>query len=49
LLGRTRKNDVIDAAVVLLAEDGGQIVTSDLNDLKALAAAAGRYVELIRV
>jgi hypothetical protein len=48
LLGQTRKSDVIDAAIVLLAEDGDQIVTSDPNDLEALAAASGRHVELIR-
>ncbi|HEY6559919.1 MAG TPA: hypothetical protein VI072_21695 [Polyangiaceae bacterium] len=48
LLGQTRKSDVIDAAIVLLAEDGDQIVTSDPNDLEVLAAASGRHVELIR-
>jgi hypothetical protein len=48
LLSRARKSDVIDAAVVLLAEDGDRIVTSDLDDLEALAEACGRHVELIR-
>jgi hypothetical protein len=48
LLARARKSDVIDAAVVLLAEDGDQVVTSDPDDLRALAEASGRHVELIR-
>jgi hypothetical protein len=29
LLGLTRRRDVVDAALVLLAEDGDTIVTSD--------------------
>jgi hypothetical protein len=48
LLGRARTNDVIDAAVVLLAQDGDQVVTSDPDDLKALAVASGCHLELIR-
>lgn len=48
LLAATRKLDVIDAALVLLARDGDHIVTSDLDDLRTLAAASGRHVELIR-
>lgn len=47
LLGKTRREDVIDAAIVLLAEDGDQIVTTDPEDLAALARGAGRHVELI--
>jgi hypothetical protein len=47
LLGRARKSDVIDAAIVLLAEEGDRIATSDPDDLSALAAACGRDVELI--
>lgn len=39
--------DVIDAGVVLLATDGDEIVTVDLDDLEQLAAASGRHVELI--
>jgi hypothetical protein len=49
LLGRTRANDVVDAAVVLLSVDGDQLLTSDPDDLTALAAAAGIHLELIRV
>jgi len=49
LLALTRHSDVVDAALVLLAEDGDQIVTSDLGDIEPLALAARRQVDLIRV
>lgn len=49
LLGRARKSDVVDAALVLLASDGDRIVTSDPDDLRGLAAAADRHVEIVRV
>jgi hypothetical protein len=48
LLGATRTADVIDAALVLLAADGDDIVTLDLDDLQLLASAAGCHVELLR-
>lgn len=48
LLARARTSDVIDAAIVLLADDGDHVVTSDPHDLKTLALASGRHVELIR-
>jgi Ser/Thr protein kinase RdoA (MazF antagonist) len=48
LLARTSASDVIDAAVVLLAVDGDDIVTLDRRDFEALVRAAGRHVELIR-
>lgn len=48
LLGASRQTDVIDAALVLLAEDGDRIVTSDPGDIAPLAASTGRHVELIR-
>lgn len=48
LLGITRRRDVIDAALVLLANDGDHIVTSDPDDLEPLARASGRHVEVIR-
>ena len=47
LLEATRRADVIDAAVVLLAEDGDQILTSDPEDLAPLAAASGRHVDIV--
>lgn len=49
LLRATGTDDVIDAAVVLLAHDGDEILTSDPDDLTALARAAGRHVELVAV
>lgn len=48
LLAKTSSSDVIDAAVVLLAADGDDIVTLDRRDFEALVRAAGRHVELIR-
>ena len=49
LLATARSRDVIDAAVVLLAEDGDQLITSDPGDLRSLARAARLSVELIPV
>lgn len=49
LLGTTRGDDAIDAAVVCLATDGDDILTSDPADLKTLAEAAGLHVDLIPV
>ena len=49
LLGVARAADVVDAAVVLLADDGDEIYTSDPGDLRVLARAAGRHVELVQV
>jgi len=48
LLAAAGLGDVIDAAVVLLANDGDEIVTGDHDDLAPLAEALGRHVELIR-
>lgn len=48
LLGASDLHDVIDAAVVLLAADGDEIVTLDRDDFERLAAASGRHVELVR-
>jgi hypothetical protein len=48
LLAVTSSSDVIDAAVVLLATDGDDIVTLDRSDFEGLVRAAGRHVELIR-
>jgi hypothetical protein len=49
ILAATRRADVIDAAVVLLAEDGDQILTSDPDDLEPLAAATERHVDVVLV
>ncbi len=48
LLAHAGTSDVIDAALVLLAADGDDIVTSDPGDLEPLAALAGCHVELLR-
>jgi len=47
LLARAKKRDVIDAALVLIASDGDVIATSDPEDLKPLARAADRLLDLI--
>lgn len=47
LLARARRDDVIDAALVLLANDGDRIITSDPQDLAPLARAADLDVELV--
>ena len=49
LLGRARRADVVDAALVLLAADGDSILTSDPHDLEPLAFAAGVHVDIIAV
>jgi len=49
LLARSKRRDVVDAALVLLAADGDNILTSDPGDIEPLALALGRHVELIRV
>ena len=47
LLAHSGTNDVIDAALVLLAQDGDDIVKSDPEDIEPLAALAGRHVALL--
>jgi hypothetical protein len=49
LLALSRQRDVVDAALVLLAEDADVIATSDPDDLEPLARAADRHIEIIRV
>jgi hypothetical protein len=49
LLGRTKRADVVDSALVLLATDGDWIVTSDPGDVRSLAEGAGLHVELLPV
>jgi len=49
LLARTGGDDVLDAALVLLAHDGDAILTSDADELAVLTAAAGRHVDVIPV
>ena len=47
LLARSRSKDVVDAALVLLAADGDEILTSDVDDIAPLARLAGRHVDVI--
>lgn len=49
LLGRSGTHDAIDAALVCLAADGDDILTSDPEDLRALAEAAEVHVDLVPV
>jgi hypothetical protein len=49
LLGRSGQQDAIDAALVCLATDGDDVLTSDTADLSTLAQAAGIHIELIPV
>lgn len=49
LLAAADTTDVIDAAVILLADDGDDVLTSDRLDLRHLAFAAGLDIELIPV
>ncbi|MBO0806043.1 MAG: hypothetical protein J2P25_23600 [Nocardiopsaceae bacterium] len=47
LLAATGTRDVIDAALVLLAEDGDEIVTSDPDDIGVLAGHAGLHIDVV--
>ena len=47
LLAASGASDVVDAAVVVLANDGDDIITGDRDDFEVLVAASGRHVELI--
>jgi hypothetical protein len=49
LLRRSQAKDAIDAALICLAADGDDILTSDPADLRSLAEAAGVQVELVPV
>jgi len=49
LLGRSGAADALDAALICLAADGDDILTSDPEDLRTLAEAAGVHVDLVPV
>jgi hypothetical protein len=49
LLARTRRSDVIDAALALLSGDGDIVLTSDPKDIAALVKATGVHVEIVTV
>jgi hypothetical protein len=48
LLGATRTKDVVDATVVLLAESGDRLYTSDMGDMQLLTETAGIKAVIIR-
>ena len=48
LLARAKQDDVIDAALVLLANDGDRVITSDPDDLAPLARAADLDIEIVK-
>ncbi|MEE9322545.1 MAG: hypothetical protein V3U76_19035 [Granulosicoccus sp.] len=47
LLARSGLSDAIDSAVVALANNGDQIVTSDPDDIAVLIAATDRRIDVI--
>jgi hypothetical protein len=49
LLGRARRKDVVDAALVLLAADGDIVLTSDPGDLAPLASALELHIDIVPV
>lgn len=49
LLGRAKTKDVVDGALALLAADGDEILTSDVDDLRALIETTGVHADLISV
>jgi hypothetical protein len=49
LLATSRTDDAIDAALICLAVDGDEILTSDPGDLRRLAKAAGLHIDLVPV
>lgn len=49
LLARSGGDDAVDAALVCLAADGDDILTSDPRDLRALAEAASVHIDLVPV
>jgi hypothetical protein len=49
LLAKVRGSDAIDAALVILSRSGDRILTSDPDDIEALADAARRDVEIVAV
>jgi hypothetical protein len=49
LLGLAGTDDVMDAALVLLAADGDSVITSNPDDLEPLADASGLHVDIVPV
>ena len=49
LLGLSGASDVVDAALMCIAVDGDEILTSDPGDLVELANSSGVHVDLIPI
>ena len=49
LLGKSRTDDALDAALICLAVDGDDVLTSDVADLRRLAETSGVHIELVPV
>jgi predicted nucleic acid-binding protein len=49
LLGAAQTSDPVDAALVLLAREGDQILTSDADDLGQLVEAVGLSVSIVPI
>lgn len=49
LLAKTGQSDVVDAAVVVVANHGDRILTSDPDDLYTLASASGKRLDVVTV
>jgi hypothetical protein len=49
LLAGARRTDVIDAALVLLAEAGDEVYTGDADDLGPLVSASGADIDLVEL
>ncbi len=49
LLGRAGGNDIADAAICLLVEDGDTILTSDPQDIERLLTATGKRARICSV
>jgi len=47
LLGSTGTSDVVDAALVAMADDGDRIITTDPGDIQHLLAHGGRRVTVV--
>ncbi len=47
LLGMAGTKDAVDASVVAVSAIGDRILTSDANDIAALAAASGRSIHVV--
>lgn len=49
LLGKSRTGDALDAALICLAVDGDDVLTSDVADLRRLAESSGVHIELVPI